>query len=38
MWANNIKKYLGEMGFSGVDWIDLAKNMGPVEGSCEHDN
>jgi hypothetical protein len=27
---------LGEMGWSGMDWIDLAQR--PVEGSCEHGN
>jgi hypothetical protein len=21
-----------------MDWIDLAQDMGPVEGSCEHDD
>jgi hypothetical protein len=21
-----------------MDWIDLAQDMGPVEGSCEHGN
>jgi hypothetical protein len=26
---------LREMGWDGVDWVDLAQE-GPVEGSCEH--
>jgi hypothetical protein len=35
-WMNNIKVDLGEIGWGGVGWIDLAQ--GPVEGSCEHGN
>jgi hypothetical protein len=31
---DNIKIYLGETGWGGVDWIDLA----PVESYCEHGN
>jgi hypothetical protein len=33
-WVGNIKMDLREMGWNGVDWIDLV----PVEGSCEHGN
>jgi hypothetical protein len=25
-WMNNIKMYLGEIGWCGMDWIDLAQN------------
>jgi hypothetical protein len=32
-WVDNIKMDLGEVGWNGVDWIDLAQ--GPVEGLCE---
>jgi hypothetical protein len=27
-----------ETGRDGVDWIDLAQDRGPVEGSCERGN
>jgi hypothetical protein len=30
------KIYLREIGWDGMDWIDLAQDMDPVEGSCEH--
>jgi hypothetical protein len=33
-WEDNIKMDLREIGWGGMDWIDL----GPVEGSCEHGN
>jgi hypothetical protein len=33
---DNIKMNLRGIGLSGMDWIHLAQNMGPVEGSCEH--
>jgi hypothetical protein len=33
-WVDNIKIDLREIGWDGMDWIDLAQ--GPVEGSCEH--
>jgi hypothetical protein len=33
-WVNNIKIDLREIGWDGMDWIDLAL----VEGSCEHGN
>jgi hypothetical protein len=37
LWVDNIKMDLREIGWDGIDWIDLA-GWGPVEGSCEHDN
>jgi hypothetical protein len=27
---------LREIGSDGVDWMDMAQDRGPVEGSCEH--
>jgi hypothetical protein len=27
---------LREIGWDGVDWIELAQDKAPVEGSCEH--
>jgi hypothetical protein len=33
-WVDNIKMDLREIGWDGVDWMDMAQ--GPVEGSCEH--
>jgi hypothetical protein len=30
--------YLREIGWGGMDWIDLAKDSGPVEGPYEHGN
>jgi hypothetical protein len=35
-WVDNIKMDLREIGWGGMDWIDLAQ--GPVECSCEHGN
>jgi hypothetical protein len=32
MWVNIIKTDLREIGWIGMDWIDMAQ--GPVEGSC----
>jgi hypothetical protein len=32
------KMDLGEIGWDGGDWIELAQDKGPVEGSCEHGN
>jgi hypothetical protein len=29
---------LGEIRWDGMDWIDLAQDRVPVEGSCEHGN
>jgi hypothetical protein len=37
-WVDNIKMYLRETGWDGTDWIDLAQDRGPLEGSCEHGN
>jgi hypothetical protein len=34
--VDNIKMNLREIGWDGMDWIDL--DQGPVEGSCEHGN
>jgi hypothetical protein len=35
---DNIKIDLRVIGWGGMDWIDLAQDGGPVEGSCEHGN
>jgi hypothetical protein len=35
-WVDNIKMDLGEIGWDGMDWIELAQDRDPVEGSCEH--
>jgi hypothetical protein len=35
--VDNIKTNVREIGWGGMDWIDLAQE-GPVEGSCEHGN
>jgi hypothetical protein len=32
---DNIRTDLGEIGWGGIDWIDLPRNR---EGSCEHGN
>jgi hypothetical protein len=37
-WMNNIKIDLKEIGWDGVDWIDLAQDRDQVEGPCEHGN
>jgi hypothetical protein len=34
--CHNIKMDLREIGWYGVDWIDMAQDSEPVEGSCEH--
>jgi hypothetical protein len=34
--VDNIKMNLREIGWDGMDWIELAQDMGPVEGSSEH--
>jgi hypothetical protein len=36
--VDNIKIDLREIGWDGMDWIDLAQDRGPVEGSCGHAN
>jgi hypothetical protein len=33
---DNIKIYLREIGWDGVDWVILAQDREPLEGSCEH--
>jgi hypothetical protein len=33
---DNIKTYLRQIGWGGMDWTDL--EQGPAEGSCEHGN
>jgi hypothetical protein len=38
MWVDNIKMDLREIGWDGVDWIDVAQYRDRVEGSCEHGN
>jgi hypothetical protein len=35
-WVDNIKMDIREIGWDGVDWINMAQD-GPMEGSCEHD-
>jgi hypothetical protein len=37
---NNSKMNLREIGWIGMDWIDLAEHRryGPVKGSCKHGN
>jgi hypothetical protein len=35
-WVDNIKMDLGEIGWDGRDWIELAQDRDQVEGSCEH--
>jgi hypothetical protein len=34
-WVDNIKMDLREIGWDGLDWIELAQDRS-VEGSCEH--
>jgi hypothetical protein len=34
----NIKMDIREIGWDGMDWIDLAQNRVQWRGSCEHDN
>jgi hypothetical protein len=36
--VNNIKMDLREIGWGGMDWIDLAQNRDPWRDSCEHGN
>jgi hypothetical protein len=35
-WVDNIKMDLREIGWDGVDWIDMAQNRDQYEDSCEH--
>jgi hypothetical protein len=37
-WENNIKMDLQEVGYGGMDWIDLAQDMGQVAESCMRGN
>jgi hypothetical protein len=37
-WEDNIKMDLRDIGWGGMNWIDLAQDRGPVEASCEHGN
>jgi hypothetical protein len=37
MREDNIKMHLREIGWGGIDWIDLA-HCRDKEGSCEHGN
>jgi hypothetical protein len=36
-WEDKINMDLKETGLGGMNWIDLAQDMGPDEGPCEHD-
>jgi hypothetical protein len=35
-WEDNIKMDLQEVGWGGLDWMDLAQHKGQVVGSCEY--
>jgi hypothetical protein len=37
-WVGNIKMHLREIGWDGMDWINLAEDRDQWEGSCEHGN
>jgi hypothetical protein len=37
-WKDNIRTYLRETGWEGVDWMHLAPDRETVAGSCEHSN
>jgi hypothetical protein len=37
-WVDNINMDLREIGWGGMNWIDLAQDRGPVESSCEDGN
>jgi hypothetical protein len=34
--ANSKARLCVKIGWAGMDWINLAQDWGPVEGSCEH--
>jgi hypothetical protein len=36
--VDNMKMDLREMGWDGMDWINLARDRDQWEGSCEHGN
>jgi hypothetical protein len=38
MLEDNIEIDLREIGWGGMDWIDLAQAKGPVESPCEYGN
>jgi hypothetical protein len=38
MWVDNMKIDLIEIGWDGVDWINLAQERDQWRGSCEHGN
>jgi hypothetical protein len=35
-WEDNTKINLRNIKLGGIDWIDLAQEMGQLEGYCEH--
>jgi hypothetical protein len=37
-WVDNIKMDLREIGWDGMDWIDLAQDRGQFQDSYEHGN
>jgi hypothetical protein len=37
-WVDNIKMDLREIGWDGMDWIDLALDRDQRKGSCQHGN
>jgi hypothetical protein len=37
-WVENIKMNLREIGWDGMDWIDLTQERDQWRGSCEHGN
>jgi hypothetical protein len=37
-WVNNIKMDLRDIGWCGMEWIDLAPNRDQQRDSCEHCN
>jgi len=37
-WEDNIKVYINEVSWEGVNWIYLAQDRANVRGSCEHGN
>jgi hypothetical protein len=37
-WVDNIKMDHREIGWGGIDWIDLVQDMNQWRGSCEHGN
>jgi hypothetical protein len=38
MWEDNIRMDLREIGWGGIDWIDLAQDRDQWRGPCEHGN